>query len=216
MHLDVAGDLRVDAIEERVEIDRRARRQGLIGAPPRGCVQRGEQRHGAVPQVVMGRSLSGFRCNDLRPLAQTQHQRLDGRVQVQPDDVADLRDELRVQRQRPDIGTMRPQPEGPPDTRHRGLGQSRLPGDRAGRPVPGVRRPGTQRRLDHGLDLRVADAAGRSGSRLVQQPHHPPLDESRPPPPDRLLGHPEPLAHRDIRGAGGALQHDPRPQRELR
>src|ERR1700674_3115681 len=77
------------------------------GHSSRGDVEGGERRRGAVPDVIVGPSfdltgpqreerLGAVERLDLAPLVDTKHQRLLRRVQVEPDDVSHLLDELRV------------------------------------------------------------------------------------------------------------------------
>ena len=93
-----------------------------------GDVERGVQVRGAVALVVMGAPLGragqhrqhrrgAVQRLDLGLLVDAEHHRRVGRVQVQPDDVADLVDELRVGRQLELVHQVRLEPERPPDPR---------------------------------------------------------------------------------------------------
>lgn len=70
-------------------------------------VERGKQRSGAVPIVVVGHALDvaqphrqhrlgALQCLHLALLVHAQHQRLVRRIEIEPDDVAHLLDEERV------------------------------------------------------------------------------------------------------------------------
>ena len=96
----------------------------IMGHPDRRRGQDGQARRSAVEGL------------DLRLLIDRQDQRVIRRGHVKADDVADLRDELRVRAQLPRLHEVRLQPEGPPDPRDRRLRQARLTGHRPRRPVP--------------------------------------------------------------------------------
>ena len=63
---------------------------------------------------------------DLGLLIDAEHDRALGRVEIEPDDVADLVDELRVLGELPGLLAVRLQPERPPDPQHRRLRQPDL------------------------------------------------------------------------------------------
>ena len=107
VHVQLGGNLGVDLGQELLELD------GPVPAVHRrdhgavSDVERGEQAGDAVPDVVVGAALGHARHHrqhrlravqglDLGLLVHAEHHRLLGRVQVQPDDVADLVHELRV------------------------------------------------------------------------------------------------------------------------
>jgi hypothetical protein len=146
-----------------------------------GHVQGGEQGGDAMAQVVMGAPFgqSGHHRQhrrgpvqglDLGFLVHTQHQRLLRRIQIQPDDVADLVDEVRVGADLEGVDQVRFEPKRLPDPAHRRLRQPRFFGHRRPRPVGSVGRLAFQRGHHHRLDLLVADHAGSTGARLVGQP----------------------------------------------
>jgi hypothetical protein len=110
VHVQALGDLGVDTGQELAELDRPVPtvRRGDHGAV--GDVQRREEAGGAVADVVMGaplghpghhreRRLAGTERLDLRLLIDAQHDPGLGWVDVEPDDVVDLRREQRVARQ---------------------------------------------------------------------------------------------------------------------
>ena len=98
----------------------------VVAGPLGGAGQHREHRCGAVEGL------------DLGLLVHAEHQRPLGRVEVEPDDVADLVDEQRVLGQLPGILFVRGQPERPPDPRDRRLRQPQVRGHRPRRPVRGV------------------------------------------------------------------------------
>ena len=107
VHVELGGDFAVEGLEELLELDRAVagvqRADHLAGRD----VQRGVEARGAGAFVVVGRALRGAGQHrqdrrgpvqrlDLGLLIDTQHHGALGRVQVEPDDIADLRHELRV------------------------------------------------------------------------------------------------------------------------
>ena len=172
-----------------------------MGAPGRGSGQDRQGRGGAVQRL------------DLGLLIHAQHQRPLRRVQVEPDDVTDLGDELRIGRQLPGLLQVRLEPERPPDPGDGGLAHPDLPGHRPGRPMGVVvgRWP-LQGGHDHLLDLVVGDRAGPARPWLIRQALQPLAHEPTPPLGHRLRPDPQPGGHRDIGRALRAGQHDPRSQ----
>ena len=145
---------------------------------------------------------------DLGLLVDTQHEGAFGRVDVEPDDVADLVDEERVRRELEGFGQMGLEPERPPDPTDRRLAHPRGLGHRPRRPVGGVDRCLFQRFHDHGLDGVVAHGARCTGSGFIVESFEPSGDEPRPPFPHRGPADPEFFCHRRVAFALGARQDD--------
>jgi hypothetical protein len=137
-----------------------------------------------------------------------------GRVQVQPDQVADLVDELRIGAQLEGVGQVWLEPERLPDPPDRGPAQPRPVGHRRPRPMGGIRRGLLQRGHDHGLNLLVGDPAGGARPWLVDQPLQPAGHKPRPPLAHRGQRHPQLRGDLLVGRPGGAGQHDPAPQRQ--
>ena len=133
---------------------------GLLD-PAGGHLQRGEQGGGAVADVVVGLFLGHpgpdrqdrrgpVQGLDLGLLVDADHHGLLRRVQIQPDDVADLRVQLGVGGELERLGPPRLQVPLAPDPGHRGEGDPQLGAQQPGRPVRhpqigpagGRRRPG--------------------------------------------------------------------------
>ena len=104
----------------------------------RGDVERGEQRSGAVANVIVGAPLGHTRHHrehrllaverlDLAFLIHAQDERTVWRRQVEPNDVADLVDELRVGGQLEGLGPVRLEGERAPDATDGGMRQARYP-----------------------------------------------------------------------------------------
>jgi hypothetical protein len=119
--------------------------------------QQGQDRRRAVERL------------DLRLLVDAEHDRGLGRVEVEPDDVAQLVDELRIGRELEGLGLVGLQSECPPDAADRGLAHTGGARQRARRPVRGVGRLLLERRDEHALD--VVNAA--SVASVVASPRGP-------------------------------------------
>ena len=195
----VAGVQRPDHLAGR-DVERGVQARGavadvVVAGPRGGAGQHREHRLGAVEGL------------DLGLLVHAQHQRPFGRVEVEPDDVADLVDEQRVFRQLPRSSLC----GASPNARHtRDTVDWRHPqvrGHRPGRPVRRVRRCGLQGLGDQRLDRSSATMRGRPGRGSSTSPsrrcsanllRHCP--HRRPRPSRSATG---------IRAALGGGQHDP-------
>ena len=220
MHVEVLGDAAVDQVQEADELLGPVAGGEVGDHQSRRHVQRGVQVGGAVPAVVVAGPLraagqqrqhrgGAIERLDLGLLIDAQHHRRIGRVQVQPDDVTNLVDELRVRRQLEAVGEMRLEPERPPDLRHRRLGHPRRLGHRPRRPVRRIRRGLLERLDDHPLDVGIAHRARRTGTGIVPQTVETQLDEPTPPLADGVLVHPEAAGDLPIGRPFSAGQHDP-------
>ena len=177
----------------------------VVAGPRRGAGQHREHRCGAVERL------------DLGLLVHAEHQRPLGRIQVEPDDVADLGDEQRILGQFPRILFVRSQSERPPHPRHHRLTQPQMLGHRPRRPVRGIRRRGLQRRGDQRLDLIVADHPRPARPRLIEQPVQPVLGEPVTPPPHRCRSTgPAVRPSSVLVPTIGGRQHDSGPHRQPR
>ena len=199
---------------------------GLMHDLAGGQVQRGEQVGDPVALVVMGAPLDlagSHRQRRLGPvegldaglLVDAHHHRMLGRVHVQPDDIADLVDELRVLRQLERVGQPRLQPERPPDPPHRRRRHPRpsLARSRVDQCVASVGLSSSVRTItastSSSLIERGAPGRGSSGS------------PSRPRSMNRLRHfttvawlHPDLVGHLVVRQPVRGEQHDPRPLRD--
>ena len=181
VHVEVCRHRFVDQVEEAPELlgamPRRHLRDHLAG----GDIERGVEVGGAVTDVVVGlprrhprhQRQHGRRAVerlDLRLLIDAQHDRGLGRIQVQPDDVAHLVDELRIRGELERLDLMRLERERPPDPADRALAHPGRGRHRPRRPMRRVRRLLLERLHDHPLDVLVADRARLPRPRLVMQP----------------------------------------------
>lgn len=91
------------------------------------------------------------------------------RVEVEPDDVADLGHEQRILGQVPRILLARSQSESSPDPRDHRLTQPQMLGHRPRRPVCRIGRSGLQRRSYLRLDLLITHHPRPARSRLIEQ-----------------------------------------------
>ena len=189
-----------------------------------GHVQRGEQRGGASPDVVGGLTLGHARHHrqhrlgpvqglDPALLIHAEHQSPLGRVEVEPDHVVDLVDEVRVGGELERLDPVRLEAEGAPDPRDRGLRQAGLSGHRPRRPVRRALRRALERSRDQRGNLPVGHRARTPGTRHVPEPGDPVLDEPRTPPTHRVRRRTQLLGDILIRRPGRALQDDPATQR---
>src|SRR6476659_2252906 len=110
-----------------------------------------EQRRGAVALVIVRapfdlpwthrqQRLRAIESLYLALLIDADHQRLVGRIEIEPDDVAHLLDELWIGGELERLRTMRLQRERPPDALHRGGRDTRRLCHVAGAPVRRARR----------------------------------------------------------------------------
>lgn len=142
----------------------------LAGGDIEGCKPGGT----AVPAVVMGaplRNAGHHLPNRLRPVqgldlaffVHAQHQGSLRRIQVHPDDVANLLDKQRIGREFESLSAMRLRTKGTPDAYHSSLRQTTGLGHRADAPVRGLSRLLVQSLGNHFLDHRIVDFARRTG-----------------------------------------------------
>ena len=107
MQSDVRRHFSIELLEERQPLDVRMLGRDEAGDLPIEIVQCGEQRDGAVPDVVVRSRpnvpclqrqarLGSFKGLALALLVAAQNQSLGWRVQIQPNDVPELRLEIRV------------------------------------------------------------------------------------------------------------------------
>jgi hypothetical protein len=137
-----------------------------------------------------------------------------GRVEVEPDDVAHLVDELGVGRELEGLALVRLEPEGPPDAADRALAHPGRGRHRARRPVRRVGRLLLERLDDHPLDISVADRARLARTRLVMQTVEATPSEPAAPLANRRAAAAQPRRDLLARLAVGRRQHDPAAQRQ--
>ncbi len=147
---------------------------------------------------------------DLGLLVHAEHDGALGRVEIEPDDVADLLDEQRVPRELPRVLAVWLEPERLPDPVHRRLCQSDLGRHRARRPMRRVPRRRLERLDDHLLDLGVGDLPGLPRPWLIGQPIQAMLAEAVAPAPRGRDVDPESLGDLGVVQTVGRGQHDPR------
>src|SRR5208337_1949064 len=163
-----------------------------VGIQASGNVERGEERGRPVADII-GRpplGLAGGHRQERLGTIQRLHlallvDRKDNRVRwrahVQPDDIADLLDEVRVGRELECLGLVGLQPERIPDPDDCALGQPDRLGHAPGTPVGGGFRLLFQGSGDNLLDHRVSGRTRGTRSRLVGQPVEAVFQEALPP-----------------------------------
>jgi hypothetical protein len=190
-------------------------------------VESGEQRRGAVPLVIVGHGsepallqrqtrLGAIERLNLALLVDRQHGGVGRRIDIEPDDVAQLGDEVRIARKLELSASMRLQPVRLPDATDRAGTDAARPRHQIGRPMGRLGRRIGQREWDHALGHLRPEPGDPRGARLVPQKavdaffHEPLL-----PAPDAGLGRAG-LAH-DLVGADAVRtqKHDGRPPRVL-
>ena len=128
MDVEVARHGRVDRVEEAAEFARAMPRVTFADDAAGPHIERGKQRRRAMAHVVVRVPLglprpqrqdrrAAIERLNLRLLIDAQDQGAVRRMQIQPDDVADLLDEQRVLRQLEGLGPVRLQGERAPDAR---------------------------------------------------------------------------------------------------
>ncbi len=215
-----AGDLFEEGHELLVPVPR----LDCAGDGAGGDLQGGEQRGGAVSEVVVGTAFGqpGLQRQDRRGpvqgldlgfLVHAQHDRVLRRVQVQADHVGDLADQLRVGGEPKRLRPPRLDPVLPPRLGHCGVGDAQLPGQQPGGPVRHRQLP-RRRRQRRGDDRRMVDRPGPTRALLVVQTRHPAGLVTLPPADHRRPRHPHQPRDRGVRHPIRGQQHDPRPLRQ--
>src|SRR3984893_2717861 len=149
--IEVGRHLLIDSLQEAFELGRAMAAMGLSDHAAGGDVEGGKEGGDAMTPVVMGAplghagsqgqyGLGAVQSLDLGLLVDAEHERGLGRIQIQTDDVAHLRDELGIVGELEVLRPVRLQTEGSPDSAHRGVAEPALFGHAPGAPVSGVPR----------------------------------------------------------------------------
>ena len=221
----ILGHVGLDGVQEGAELAGAVACEAASDDPAGGGIQGGEQGERAVAGIVVAPPLGLSRSHrqqglgaverlDLRLFVDTQHERPLGRVEVEPDDIADLLDEQGVGRQLEGLAAVRLQPERPPDAMDRRGRVADGRRHRAQRPVGGVGGRRLQGQTDHLGDRIVADPPRRAGTGLVVQPVEALLGEPATPLADRVLVRTQSLRNRLVRHAVRRGEDDARPPRQ--
>ena len=184
-----------------------------------GDVEGGEQRGGAVTQVIVGHAfdvaeahrqqrLAALQGLDLALLVDAQHDGVVGRVQIQADDIANLLDEEGIGGQLEVFLAVRLHAEPLKPALHGALGHASVGGQAAHAPVGAARRTGLEGAVDHVGDTFVLETAWPAGAQLIVQAFDPVLKIALPPLADRGMGQSHALGDRAIGFAVGAGEHD--------
>jgi hypothetical protein len=177
-----------------------------------------------VADVVVGTAFDQVRLHrehgrgalqrlDLRLLVTAQHSSVLRRVQVQPDNVEDLRLQLRIGREPERARPPRLDPIRPPRLGDRRVANLQPCSQQARRPVTHPQRLRWRlQRLSN--DPSLVDRARPTRTLLVRQPRHALSRIPRTPGHHRLPGHPDPLSVLRIRHPVSSQQDDARPLRQ--
>ena len=226
MHFQVGRHLALDLPQKRQEL---LVPMAGVAAPDHlaaGDVQRGKERGGAVPIVIMGLPLGLTRSQRQNRLAAIQ--RLDltffvhaqddrtgrlGRVEVEADDVAHLFHKERIARKFEVLLQMRLEPVGVPDAHDGVLRQPAGLGHRARAPVRAVGRSLLQGARNHFLDLGIGNPARLPRPRRIGEAVQTVRQEASPPFAHRGQRDGPLFGHRRVRPTLRAVQHDGGAQR---
>jgi hypothetical protein len=213
----------LDPVEEADELLVPVPRHALADDAAIQDIEGGEQRGRSVPDVIVGHGagpallhrqarLGAVERLDLALLVDREHDRVRRRVEIESDDVAQLRGERRVRRQLEAPHPMRLQPVRRPDPLHRAQGYAGRGGHRPAGPVRRLAGRIGERQLDHPIHERRRQRWQAGLARLVaQEPGDTFAHEPLLPAPDARLGHAG-LAHDRRRAAAlRRRQDDPRP-----
>ena len=151
---------------------------------------------------------------DLTLFIHTEHESVEGRIHVDTDNVAHLFDQQRVFGENKGLLSMRLQPESPPDAADSRLVETQAPGHEPRAPVGGALWCAFQRGHHHLFHLLITHLARRSWTRFIEQSIHPFFQKAFSPMADRLFMDMKLMGYLQVASAFGALQDDPRPQRQ--
>ena len=184
MQIEAGRGLGVDSLEEPDELLMPMARHAVADDLAVEHAERREQRRRAVALVVVGLRPAAARLHrqarlravqrlDLALLVDAQHQGLVRRIQIQPHDVGQLLDELRVAAQLEGLDPMRLEVVTRPDALDRGLAEPLGPGQRARAPVRRRGRRGVQGGFHYRADLLHRHPRLAAGPRrILFQPGH--------------------------------------------
>ncbi len=218
--IEVRGHVGVNVLEKAQEllvaVARLALGQDLAG----GNVQGGEEGGGAVADIAMRHAfdvaqsegqegLGALQGLGLALLVDAQDQGMVGRVEIEPDDVADLLDEEGIGGELEVLLPVGLDAERAPDALDRGLRHPGGLGHGAAGPVRGAA-GGTarERLLQQPHEGVIRDGARPARPAFVVQAHEALGAEALAPPTDRLAADADPLGHRRVVQALGTQQHD--------
>ena len=212
MDIERGGDISLDVAQEREELLVAVAMLAFGHDRAGGDVQGGEQRRGAVADVVVGHPfnvaqphgqhrLCAVQRLHLAFLIDAEHQCLIRRVEIQPHNVPDLLGEIRIRRELEVALAMRLDTKRRPHALHGHMRDTDGVGHAPRAPVRGVGRLLLQRLVDQRHHTLIADLARASRAAGIVQPLDASLDEPPPPLPHsgprnaktcrhRLVAHP--------------------------
>jgi hypothetical protein len=227
VQIEMCGRLAVDGFQKRQELVCPMARQTFANDSTGRHIERGEERRGAVALVIMGHRsgtalfqgqtrLRAVECLDLALLIDGKHQRLLRWIDVQADDVLDLRDEVGIVGDLEAAHQVRLEAMFGPDALHARVADAHFFRHRSHAPVRGI--GGT---LLHGLldDLELHGSAERLSARRLGAAFDQTIDAGLGkivlPAPDGGLRNPDLTHDRHDAMTVRRHQHDPRPLGDL-
>jgi len=180
MHLEISWDGMIEKVEKLAEFLTAVFGKALADDFAGGDVQGGKKGGGAVAEIIGGASfeLAGAQRQnrlgtaqrlDLALFIHAQHQRVDRWAQIQPHDVADLLDQLRVFGQDEALLAMRLEAKSSPDATDAGLAEVELFGQKPSAPMSGAFGTTLQGLGDDFLDALIVNLPWGTHPRFVEK-----------------------------------------------
>lgn len=188
-------------------------------------VERGIQSRGTVADIIVGHALDisqthgqqGLRSVqglNLAFLIDTEDHGLIGRIEIQPDNIADLLDKKGVGGDLKMALPVRLQAKGIPNAMNSGPGNPCLFSERANRPVATTRRLGLKGLADELGDALIRDRSGSTRAQFVVKTRQSLGQKSMAPKTDRVSAVTDLFGDGLISGTFGGHDNDPRPSHQ--
>ena len=217
MDVEIRGGFLVDQVQEGKPVLMAMPLPAFGNHPPRGHVQGGKQRGGAVADIVMGEAfdiaqvqgefrLGAVQRLDLGFLIHAQHYRMVGRIQVKPRDIADFLDKEGIGGQLEGLCQMGLDAEQGEPAMHGGLGDALGVSHQTQAPVGRLLGLLLKRMLDDGRNFFIVIGAGAAGAQFIVQTLDTGVEESAAPLADRLRRGADPPGDGCVGQALGASQ----------
>ena len=166
-----------------------------------------------LPRLHRQRLLGPIQRLNLGLLIDAEHDRVLGRVQIRPDNVGDLGDQLGIGRELERFGPPRLHPVMPPGPQHRRGIHPQMIGQQPRRPMRHTE-PGRRRCQRSGQDFGPVYGPWPSRAPLILQPSYSRAHIPVPPADHRRTRHPDLSGDLSVGDSIGGEQHDPGPLRQ--